>query len=151
MDAVRQAIVAALGEVPGIGTVHAYERYAADMAALARLYTRNGLLLGWFVSRGAVRESAPSRGRRVESATWHITGYRGFVDADASELLFAELVDAIRARFRTSDALGGAWPWDGDGGQAGIQVEDAGTALFAGVLAHYAKLSLPTTRYLDGD
>jgi hypothetical protein len=146
MEPIRAAIVDAMNEVSNIGKVHAYERYSSDMATLASLYQTDDLLLGWFISRGRVSETSPFSGRRVEQIEWKIMGYRGFVDADATEMAFDDLIDNIRIRFRTSDTFGGAWPWGFE--KYGIQVDETGPVLFAGVLCHSAKLSLPTTRYI---
>ena len=147
MEMVRAALVDALNEVPNIGIVHAYERYSNTLTELAALYMTGEVLLGWFVTRGQVVQLAPFAGRRVEQTTWHFTGYRGFVDATATELEFDALVDNIRLRFRTAETFGGAVPWIDD--KAGIQVDETSKVLFAGILCHCAKLSLPTTRYLN--
>ncbi|HYE35503.1 hypothetical protein [Methylocaldum sp.] len=151
-DAIRTAIVAKLNSVADIGRVHAYERYANQMADLSALYAWDAgsgqkQLRGWFARRVGIQESKPSEPTFRETITWQIRGYLALSDAAASELAFDDLIDAIRAAFRADDTLGGAVAtcWIDD--EAGIQSDDAGPVLFANVLCHSARLILKTRRY----
>jgi hypothetical protein len=76
-------------------------------------------------------------------------------DAAASELVFDDLIESIRDAFAADETLGGtvaqcAVPDDGSGnGESGIQLDDTGPAMFAGVLCHVCRLGLNTIRYLE--
>lgn len=147
---IRAAIVAVLQTVPGIGRVQSYERYAKDMPGLKALYADNGLLLGWHVRRIGLAEQGKIQPRSVEYTRWRIQGVMAIDDGAASELVFDDLVEAIRDAFRANDTLQGTVAQCSlpDGSAAGIQLDDAGPVMFAGVLCHGARLSLNTVRYL---
>lgn len=147
----RDAIVAKLQGVPGIGVVHDHERYAKAMDALRTFYVSPGesQLRGWFLRRQATAEVGAGGHRRVEKIDWRIQGVMALDDAAGSELVFDGLVEAVRDAFRADPTLGGrllAGVPDGD--LAGIQVVDAGPVMFAGVLCHAARLVLQTRRLI---
>lgn len=152
LDATRAAIVAKL-QALAIGVVHDHEPYVADLAGLKALYQDpdGGRLNGWYVRRVATRELASAIGRFVEIVSWQIRGYRALAEAEASELAFDAQIEAIRDAFRHDETLGGAVhdTAEGDvGGAAGIQLEESGPVLFAGVLCHAARLRLTTMNAL---
>jgi len=154
-DPIRTAIVAKLNTVTDIGRVHAYERYANQLADLAALYAWNpgggpAQLRGWFVRRVKVHESMPTLATYSETITWRIRGYMALSDAAASELAFDDLINAIRDAFRADDTLGGVVDSCRFDREAGIQMDDAGPVLFANVLCHSAQLTLTTRRYFAG-
>ena len=81
----RAAIVARLAAVPGIGVVHAYERFAADQKKFRDLYTgAPGLLQGWFVCLGGAREVSAVVGLATQVAGWRLQGFRAIDDDGAS-------------------------------------------------------------------
>lgn len=147
----RAAIVAKLAALD-IGVVHDHEPYAASLPALQALYqdADSGRLNGWHVRRVATREVATAIGRSVETVVWRIRGYYALAEAEGSELAFDDQIEAIRDAFRDDPTLGGAVhdTAEGERGPTGIQVEDAGPVMFAGVLCHAATLSLTTMNAL---
>lgn len=153
--AIRTAIVATLNSVPDIGIVQPYERYAADLAGLKALYwsAAHNQLRGWFVRRMATRESANIQARTVEQVRWRIVGVMGLADATATELTFDDLIEGVRNAFAADETLGGTVDQctdpSSEDGDSCIQLDDAGPVMFAGVLAHGARLRLTTTRYLE--
>lgn len=151
---VRQAIVTRLSSVPDIGQVHAYPRYAHTLRDLALLYRSpsHGQLRGWSVARVATNEVGNVQARTVEICRWRILGVMALDDAGSSELAFDALIEAVRDAFARDETLAGtvAQCSDPEGaGESGIQVDDVGPGKFADVLAHIARLSLLTVRYLD--
>lgn len=157
LQAQREALVALIASVPEVGLVHARERYAASEADFRAMYlfTPTGgaqQVRGWWVRRSATAEHAINNLRTVSVVTWTVRGYMSFNDAQASELVFDELVEAIRSAVRADATLGGACPIgplkDGDDVTDGVQVTDAGPVMFAGVLCHSAVLQLKTWSYL---
>lgn len=154
---IRTAIVATLSAVPDIGVVHAYERYASNLDQLKALYwsAPHNAVRGWYVRRPATSDTGLIHEGSVELIRWRIVGVMSLADAAQSELAFDGLIEAIRAAFRADETLGGvvdqcSVPQPGGGtGEAGIQLDDCGPAMFAGVLCHVARLALPTIRYLE--
>lgn len=153
MSAATRAAIAAKLAALGIGVVHDHEPYAADLSRLKALYQdpASGRLNGWFVRRTATHEFGTALGRFVERVTWQIRGYYALNEADGSELAFDAQIEAIRDGFRVDPTLGGAVHDTSDGeegGAAGIQVDESGPVLFAGVLCHAATLRLTTMNAL---
>jgi len=148
---IRAAIVATMRTVPGIGVVQDRERYAKDMPSLKAMYQASGKgLLGWFVRRQQIVETDRIQPRSVEYLRWRIQGVMAFDDASASELVFDDLIEQLRAAFRANDTLSGtvAQCALAGGKEAGLQLDDAGPVSFAGVVCHGARLSLVTQRFL---
>jgi hypothetical protein len=148
---IRAAIVATMQTVPSIGVVQDRERYAKDMGALKAVYQAPGLgLRGWFVRRQQIVETDRIQPRSIEYVRWRIQGVMAFDDANASELVFDDLVEQLRDAFRANDTLGGtvAQCALAGGKDAGLQLDDAGPVSFAGVICHGARCSLTTQRFL---
>lgn len=149
----RAALVALIQSVPEVGRVHAYQRYAREEAAFQAhyLYTLAGgkkQLRGWQVSRVSVVERTVGVGRVLNEHSWQIRGYLALEDALASELVFDDLVEDIRAAFRADPTLGGVSTAEPIGDEDGIQMRDAGPVIFCGVLCHSALLTLQTREYV---
>lgn len=145
---IRAAIEATLTGVAGIGAVHDYERYAKTNAELAALYTSGGRLHGWHFYREAAAEEDLNNGEVRRLHRWKIRGFMSLDDADATGIVFDDLVEAIATAFRTDPTLGGAClankNLDQEFGPSGIQVESITPVMFANVLCHRAELSLIT-------
>lgn len=150
----RTALYTLVVGVPGIGQVHDRERYVREEAKFRQLYTAriNGAdqLRGWWLRRAATMERTLGIGRRMEVHTWHLRGYMALSDDAGSELVFDELVEALRDAVRsTADAGGVPWqPAPFDSPTDGLQVLESGPVLFCGVLCHSALLELNTWNYL---
>lgn len=153
VPAIRAAIVAVLTAVPNIGVVHAYERYASDLSGLRQHYwsAPHNQVRGWYVRRPMSTEQGNVFERSVEVIRWRVVGVMSLADASASELTFDALIESIRDAVRADETLGGAvdqCSLPGGTEEAGIQLDDCGPAMFAGVLCHVARLGLNTVRYL---
>ena len=153
LNPIRDAIVATLAGVAGIGQVHGWERYAKDKSGLSRLYIAQGedgdQLRGWYVRRLGFRRERNGGGRPRVFTRWQIRGFLAIRDEERSELVFDQLIDALVAAFAADPTLAGTviGCWDGDGA-AGPQLEASGPVMFAGVLCHAADLLL-TTESID--
>lgn len=151
---VRTAIRNKIAGVAGMGNVHDYERYAKEQSALIAQY-RTGAqtgnrIYGWFVSMVRVREIFNHVGRWTRDVDWNVVGYMSVDDADATEKKIAAQFDLMADAFRDDDMLGGAVTTciiDAQGNKSGLQLDDLGHVLFAGVFCHRARASL-TTRIL---
>lgn len=147
----RQAIVDLLASVSDIGVVHAYERYAHDLAKLKTLYysEAHGALRGWYVRRTTVRETGIAVPRWTEVTGWQIRGYLALDDEGLSELAADQLIEDIRDAFRADPTLAGTVAKQGlfgDTRDRGLQLVDFGPASFAGVLCHAIRFDLITAR-----
>ena len=145
---IRNQIVADLNTIAAIGNVHAYERYSTRQSDLQNLYLYNGQLRGWYVRRVRRIERSPDLGRYTVDQPWRIRGFMALDDANQSELVFDDLVDAVVDTFRADDTLNSLIDSCIIENQAGAQVEDAGPVMFAGVLCHSARLLLTTRHYI---
>jgi hypothetical protein len=148
---IRAAIAAKMNTVADIGRVHDYERWAKRDKDFQDLFLSAGQIRGWIVRRTATRETSPGIGRFVVTHRWQIRGYMALDDSAASEKTFDALVEALRDAFRSDETLGGlvastVLP-DGEGGEAGLQLEDHGPVMFANVLCHGARLRLATVHF----
>lgn len=145
---IRDAIAGKIAAVPGSGVVHSFERYSKREADFRPFYEDAGTIRGWHVRRATTSETVPARGRHVVDHRWQIRGYRALDDATASERAFDELVEALRDAFRADETLGGVVATINIGEQAGLQVEDSGPVMFAGVLSHSVRCALTTRHFL---
>lgn len=142
----RAAIVATMQTVTGLGQVHAYERFAKQDAAFRDLYKSGDRILGWHVRRVSTRETSAVMGRYHGQIGWRIRGFMSIDDAAASEQAFDALIETLRDAVRADESLGGVVDstLDPDSGQVGLQLDDSGPVMFAGVLCHGCTLSLTT-------
>ena len=142
--AIRDQIVAKLTAVTGIGLVHRFQRYATKQSDFKALYESGGKVLGWFVRRVSVAEREDASTYNREVTRWRIEGVMSLDDDAETEIAFDALIDAARDAFRADQTLGGTVETTVVDGQSGLQLEDSGPAMFAGVLCHHARLSLAT-------
>lgn len=141
LEAIRAAIVAKLASIPGIGLVHGYERFARSEKEFREIYSSDRQIRGWYVRR--IKTSSVGRGAVHQDAhKFVIRGFMSIEDANASELVLDGLIEAIRTAFRVDDSLGGLVRTCSSEEGAGVQVEDSGPVMFAGVLCHAATLQI---------
>lgn len=144
---IRNAIVAQLASVAPASKVQAFERYSKDPQKLAEHYVANGKLAGFLVRRTGFRRLRASTLYDTIVQRWQIRAYASLLDAEASELGFDLLLDQLAAAFAMDDTLGGLVDGMDDlvpGAPVGLQLDDSGPVLFAGILCHSARLSLVT-------
>lgn len=143
---IRDAIAAKMATVPNIGKVHKFERFAKGEKDFKVLYEHSGQIRGWNIRRITRSETSQGIGMSNVVNKWRISGFMSMADADASELVFDDLIEAVCEVFRADETLGGliAGTWMENPNVAGIQVEDSGPVMFAGVLCHSARLILYT-------
>lgn len=158
LAAVRNALQVKLAAVPGIGQVHAFERFSSGEAKFRALFEFDLVdgskqLRGWWLRRTHTQELAIAMGRSVDVSTWQIRGYMALNDDTATELEFDALIEAFRDAVRADPTFGGVCePDPGEqGGQPapqGVEVAQTGPVRFCGVLCHSAVLQLRTWSYL---
>lgn len=141
---IGEAIVAVLQGVAGIGLVYDRQRYSKSSKILVEFYVQSGVLNGGFVSRPSFKKASPEGHTVIKYNSWEIDLFRAFQESGESELAFDAMIDAIDDAFDDNQTLDGVV--DGIFGeeQVGIRLVKSQPAMFAGVLCHYAKLSLTT-------
>jgi hypothetical protein len=146
---IRDALVARLNSVPGIGRVHGFERYASEQKPMRDLYLAEGRILGWHVRRGARRAVRVADASYQVQTDWKIRGFLSLDDADQSELIFDGLLDACISALSADPTLGGLVADNTTERAAGAQLVEAGPVMLAGVLCHGAMLELTTVHYQE--
>ncbi len=143
---IKQAIVNVLNSVPEIGKVQPYQRYASRNNKLDDFYKDEpkGQIRGWFVRQGSWRQSLQVASCSERTRIWRIQGFMSLNDDQQSEVVFDDLLERINAAFMADRTLGGTVKRIGDNNEYGIQLDDVGPVMFAGVLCHGAKLRLTT-------
>jgi hypothetical protein len=140
----RQQVKVILQGVAGIGRIHDYERYATRPEALKALFVQGGKLHGWTITR----EKTPAVYRMNLHTERHhrfvLRGYYALDDGAASEKTFQDLLEAIEVAFRSNVTLNDTAELAGP-----LQVERVTPVLFAGVLCHFAELSLEAQELVD--
>lgn len=154
---IRTAMVATVAAVPGAGVVHAYERYIRgdDKFKQLYLYTPPGgvqQLRGWWLRRVRTAESSPNVSPETRNVhTWHLRAFMALNDEAASELVFEEMVEAVRDALRADPTFGGVadqGPLNDGDNTDGAQVVDVGPVTFCGALCHSALLEMKTWSYV---
>jgi len=107
----------------------------------------------WFIQRAASQEqfhTIGSTGSNLAVDLWKITGLYSLNDDDNTETTFQDLIETIRATFRTDYNLNGTCrticpEWGPGAGRFGIQCNVIDERMFCRkVLCHYCELSLAT-------
>jgi hypothetical protein len=152
-ERIRAALAALLATVPGIGRLHNYERFAAKPQDFQALYLQGRDIRGFYIRRQSYRELTYSSTRNKVRTRWSIRGFASLVDAEATELAFDALLDGMAAKLRANPVLRDnlftplCHTVTDDG--AGLQLEESGPVMFAGVLCHGATFSLSTEHLED--
>ena len=148
LETIRAAIVAQMQTVPDIGPVHGRERFDKDSRALQQHYMATVAgemrIRGWYVRRLSEQRRRIGTGKADVLTTWQVRGFMGLADEDQSEITFDALIDALVAAFWANQNLGINGLTTAVDGEAGLQLQDSGPALFGGALCHSARLVLHT-------
>jgi hypothetical protein len=140
LDSIIAAVKTILEGVTGMGLVHDYSRYATTATAVKALYVTNNVLNAWEIDRASTPATKQTNVRTRRTHQLKLYGYYGVDDAQASAKTFRALVEAVEAAFRTNDTLNGTAL---NAGPVSIDLE--GHILKAGILCHYAELTIPAT------
>lgn len=147
--AVRDAIQARLAAIPNIGVVHHYERYVEDLDKFREAFMVGKRVRGGYLTRTRTREQFQSTSHNDETHVWRFNYYVGWLEAENSARGFEILVEAIRDAFRDDETLGGVVDTTNIDGLAGIQLDDAGPVMFAGLLCHGARFSMQSRNTVE--
>lgn len=145
---IRQAIAAKLQSVVGIGNVFEFERFCDKEKPFRDLYAAGASLEGWHIRRVGRREDAANNEVFTD---WEIRGFKALADADETELIFDDRIDAINDAFRADPTLGRVVLYPKDDAPVVPELADSGPVMFSGVLCHACKLKLTTRTVDDAD
>ena len=138
------AVVTLVSSVPGISggaaKVYGYWNYAETEAELKEKYVAGGIIHAWIVTRESLTAEDLGPNFRRDRHKIVIHGFRSLEKHPDGEQRHQELVEAVRAVFDPQGAR--HLPSNAGFIRTPVQVEDFGTAVFAGFgLCWYAKLS----------
>jgi len=146
---IRQAIAGKLAAASAAAKVHQFERYAVSQKDFRAFYEQDGKVAGWFVRRVAWSETRVASTFDILVETWRIRGFFSLDDDAQSELAVDDVIDALCDAFRNDETIGGAVDTTAVDGEAGLQGEDSGPVMFAGVLCHGVTMRLKTQRSVE--
>ncbi|MDX1491278.1 MAG: hypothetical protein R3332_08325 [Pseudohongiellaceae bacterium] len=143
-ETIRSQMLAVLNSVDGVGNMYAREKYHKTAKELKNFYVTDDVLCGGFIRRKGLSKRTPDTWTFIVKTYWEIELFKGFSEADDSELEFDTLIDSIGTAFVENQTLNNTVDSITTEEQAGIRLVSSQPAMFAGVLVHYAKLSLIT-------
>lgn len=146
---IRDAIKAKIQTVANTGIVNRYERYAPREADFKTMFVSAGQVRGWTIRHVSQRNLRPYGGRRIIDHRWSIRAYMALDDSTESEVAFDTLMEAVIDAFDADESLGGLIDTSIDEAtsEGGLQLEDSGPVMFAGVLCHGARFRFFTRNY----
>jgi len=139
----RAEVKTTLEGVVAPAVVHDYQRYTHDMGQFLALFkTPAGVISGWTITREGIGEADSDHTSNDTQHRIKIRGYYGLKDAEASELVFQDLVDSVVTAFRGNYGLNG---------QANhttpMQAPVIDLRMFGAVLCHYCELTMTAVEY----
>ena len=130
-----------LDTVSGIGTTHRYMPLVSTEKGILDRLTKDGKLHAWCVTLAEDQPYSTDRKPSThEHAIYHfnIVAFMAVGDAGSSEEAWQDLVERAIAVFRADKKLGGEPFFD----MSPAQWTRGGYVMWAGVLCHFARLSL---------
>jgi hypothetical protein len=139
-------IKAKLEEIPGIGMVYEYERAIVELGKFIQCFQDpTGKILGWEMARTQVSEKWLT-GVYYANNRMVLRGYMGLQDALATSVTFQQLINTVRAKFRTAqfaDPMLGLTYADYDSpDNSPVQVGMISDRMFGAVLCHYVEVHI---------
>ncbi len=145
---IRAAIKTLLANVPDVGVVHDYERFAKSKKDFQTMYKSGNQILGWFFYRERTEELDGDTGEVRVLHYWRFYGFNGLSDSTETAKTFQALVEIIRDAFRADPTLGGVIDDNKNMaqrfGSVGLQLDAIENVMFFGILCHRARFSLVT-------
>lgn len=148
---VRAGLKTRFEAIAGIGIVHDYERYTREASKLAELYktTVDGQtrLRGMHFRLRRAEETFTGLNRWHVYRHWAGRFFMAIDDADESEKLFDNVIEAIQDSFRADPYVPGTANQvqvRADEDESGIVLAESAPVLFCGVVCHAANLTFRT-------
>jgi hypothetical protein len=145
---IRGRITLQLSQIPGMGIVHGFQRWADTWPKfLDHFKTNEDRIHGWIVTRTRTAQRQTTMGAVERAHVFLIRGVYGLKDDQATELTFQALVDSIVEKFTPDSTLDGACEtthpdWGPMANAAGLQADTVEHRMFGKVLCHYAECRL---------
>jgi hypothetical protein len=139
---VRDAVVARVNTVTGIGAVHSYQRFTNNwtdfLTIFAQTISGNFQVRGWFLTRDRITSVMSAYDKSTKTHHWKLRGIMGVFDSDNTEEIFQNLVDQVLTAIEVLD----------DAGQSSVVKYSIGPVsapiiegrVFGDVLCHYCEI-----------
>jgi hypothetical protein len=129
---IRNAIVAKLKAITGIGQVQSFERYANQQSKLKNFYQDEDRILGWVLRRNGFKKTAIADAIYSIRNQWELRGYMSLRDEKQTELAFDALVDLVQLSLTNDPTFGAIASWP-ENYEMKATLEPV---MFCGVLCH---------------
>lgn len=145
---ITAALAAIIEEVPGIGMVHARDRYSPDWTKfLENFKSAEGKINGCLITRKTTVKQRRTIGEVERGHILVIRMIYGLQDAANSAEAFQLLVDAVEAAVDADETLAGTCEttnpdWGPMAEAVGLQIDTIDIRIFGSVLCHYAECRL---------
>ncbi|MDY7034558.1 MAG: hypothetical protein SV375_00120 [Thermodesulfobacteriota bacterium] len=149
IEAITGQIAAILAAADGEAVVHQYQRLATVKNDFVDLFKgSDDKIHAWTITR--IKTASQKETSLTEFAhVFAVRGYYGLKDADATELVYQEIIEDVVAAFDNEDAetlndscLTINPDWGPMAGAIGLQVDVLEARMFFGVLCHFADCRL---------
>lgn len=152
---IRARIKTVMETVTDIGQVHDYERWADDwetlLARFKSVIDDSEQLRGWTISLARLAQEVATFGDTSYGETiaatydYHVRGFMGVDDANASEKTFAALVVSVVEAMEDDATLAG---WRIERDSPVVAVGDMAYKMFGGVLCHAVDMVVRLQEYV---
>lgn len=145
LETIRNNIEATLNGVPNIGKVYNYLRWSSDWSKFLDAFKdTEGRIRGCMFTRQSVGTRRDTIGENEGMHVFRFVFLMGLKDADATGIVFDDLLESIVAAFKADLTLGGACltthpDWGPLAGLVALQIDLIEPRMFGGVLCHYAE------------
>jgi hypothetical protein len=144
---IREQTAAILAAVEGMGVVHQYQRLATTWGKFLELFRdQNKKINGCVITRTSISEKQNGVNEKQTAHMMILRFYCQVNDAEASEIVFQQMLDDARAAFKANKTLNdtcstthSAWTL---GGALGLNVKTIDNRMFGSVLCHFAEADL---------
>ena len=143
LDAIREQIKVILSGVAGIGIIYDYERLSVDWNKYLDLFKdKDGRINVLMFSLEKSQKGQTSQGEQEKARIFRFRGIMGLKDAEATGILFEDLVDRVQAKFDDYETLNDTCltinpDWGPMSGELGYQIDLIEPRMFGNVLCHY--------------
>ena len=104
---IRTQLKTVLEGVSGVGTVHDYQRWEIEADNFATLFVSQGRINAWMITRDASLEDERTQKQHYRRHQIRIIGLYALDDSDATENIFADLLETVCSTLRSDLTLNG--------------------------------------------
>ena len=152
---IREQIKAVLSGVSGIGAVHDYERWAIDWQKFLNVVKdENDRINAWMFALAKTQKIQRTHGQYERAYIFRFRGIMGLKDADATGIVFENLVLSVENEFDSYETLNDTCmtinpDWGDMAGMLGYQTDIIEPRQFGNVLCHVSEGRLCAIEFID--